>query len=205
MTNENNNAEKPNPEDIISAAEKPEDVNAPPPPAYVMVTEDELERLKKDASEYKDKYLRLLAELENTRKRLQKDGQELSQYAVKNVIVDFLNPIDHMENAINFAQQMSDEVKNWAFGFQMVLNQFKDVLASNGVVPFKAEGMQFDPHSHEAVEMVETNEYPEGAVVSESLRGYKMGDKVIRPARVRVAKTFAPPSQEEQKQENNKS
>ncbi|HRD55244.1 MAG TPA: nucleotide exchange factor GrpE, partial [Parachlamydiaceae bacterium] len=71
-------------------------------PIDVTITDIELETLKKDASDYKDKYLRLLAEMENTRKRLQKERQELTQYAIQNVIVDFLNPIDHMENALNY-------------------------------------------------------------------------------------------------------
>ncbi len=135
----------------------------PPParePKPVTITDIELEQLKKEAAEFKDKYLRLLAESENARKRMQKERQELIQYAVQNVIVDFLNPIDHLENALKFTQQASDEVKHWAFGFQMILNQFKDVLTNNGVVAFVSEGKPFDPHLHEAVEMVVSSEYP---------------------------------------------
>ena len=107
------------------------------------------------------------------------------------MIVEFLTPIDHMENALGFAQQMSDEVKHWAVGFQMILTQFKDVLNMNGVTPFKSEGTHFDPHRHEAIETVETSAVPPGTVVEESLKGYIMGDKVIRPARVKVSKSPA--------------
>ena len=160
-------------------------------PVNVSITDIELETLKKEATEYKDKYLRLLAEMENTRKRLQKERQELVQYAVQNVIVDFLNPIDHMENALNYTDQMSDQIKHWAVGFKMIMEQFKDVLNSQGVAAFKSEGQEFDPHSHEAVEMIETDEYPSGTVVEESIKGYKMGDKIIRPARVKVAKPIS--------------
>jgi molecular chaperone GrpE len=160
-------------------------------PKPITITDVELEQLKKDAGEYKDKYLRILAEAENARKRLQKEKQELIQYAIQNVIVDFLNPIDHMENALKFTQQMSDEIKHWAIGFQMILTQFKDVLANNGVTPFVSVGKAFDPHCHEAVDSVTTDEYPPGTVIEESLRGYKMGDRIIRPARVKVSK--APP------------
>lgn len=158
-------------------------------PKNVTITDIELEHLKKELAECKDKYLRVLAESENARKRLQKEKQEMIQYARQNVIVDFLNPIDHMENALKFTQQMSDEVKHWALGFQMILSQFKDVLTNNGVTPFQSEGRHFDPHRHEAVETVETAEVPPGTVVEESLRGYIMGDKVVRPARVKVSKT----------------
>lgn len=157
-------------------------------PKPVTITDIELEHLKKEATENKDKYLRSIAESENLRKRLHKERHDMTQFALQNVIVDFLNPIDHMENALSFTDGMSDDVKNWAIGFKMILSQFKEVLNSNDVQPFKSIGTHFDPHIHEAVEMVETNEIPEGTVVEESMKGYKMGDKVIRPARVKVTK-----------------
>ncbi|HRD55243.1 MAG TPA: nucleotide exchange factor GrpE, partial [Parachlamydiaceae bacterium] len=84
--------------------------------------------------------------------------------------------------------QMSEEVKHWAIGFKMIMEQFKDVLIAQGVSAFKSQGTEFDPHCHEAVEMIETDEYPSGTVVEESIKGYKMGEKIIRPARVKVAK-----------------
>ncbi|WP_408633521.1 MULTISPECIES: nucleotide exchange factor GrpE [Parachlamydia] len=157
-------------------------------PKVISIDEKEIEALRRDAADNKDKYLRILAESDNQRKRLQKERQELIQYAIQNVIADFLNPIDHMENALKFKDQMSPEVKGWALGFEMILNQFKDVLANNGVIPMTSVGTPFDPHFHEAIEMVETNEFAPGTVVEENLKGYKMGDKVIRPARVKVAK-----------------
>jgi molecular chaperone GrpE len=69
------------------------------------------------------------------------------------------------------------------------LSQFKDVLSSNGVNPFVSEGKPFDPHHHEAVETITTTDFPSGTVVEESLKGYSMGDRTIRPARVKVAKS----------------
>ena len=83
---------------------------------------------------------------------------------------------------------MSEDVKHWALGFQMILSQFKDVLASNGIKAFDSKGSAFDPHSQEAIEMIDTTEFPPGTVVEECVRGYRMGDRVIRPARVKVAK-----------------
>lgn len=152
-------------------------------------SDDELRSLQSQVAEFRDKYLRGLAESENVRKRLQKERQELVQYAVQNVIVDFLSPMDHLENALKFADQATPDVKHWAVGFQMILEQFKEALTANGVVTFKSVGEQFDPHLHEAVEMITTNDHPPGTIVEESLRGYKMGEKtLIRPARVKVAK-----------------
>lgn len=163
----------------------------PREPKTVSISDIELEHIHREAAEYKEKYIRLLAESENARKRLQKERQEMIQYALQNTIVDFLIPIDHMENALKHAKLMSEEVKHWAIGFDMILGQFKDVLSNNGVAPFDSQGQPFDPHTHEAVEMVETDEYTPGTVVAEIIRGYKMGSRTIRPARVTVAKTPA--------------
>ena len=175
-----------------------------PQPKTVTITDTELEHLKKEAREFKDKYLRVLAESENARKRLQKERQELIQYALQNVIIDFLNPIDHLENALNFTEQMSDEVKHWAFGFQMILTQFKDVLARNGVTPFTSVGKPFDPHFHEAIETIPTADHQPGIVLEETLRGYKMGDRVIRPSRVKVSKALPVSKKEAENKIENK-
>ena len=152
----------------------------------------ERELLKQEAAEFKDKYQRSLADSENLRKRLQKEKQEMIQFALQNVMSEFLSPIDHLENALQFADQASPEIKHWAVGFQMILNQFKDVLSTNGVTAYKSEGTHFDPHLHEAVETLTTTDYPPGTVISENVKGYKMGEKILRPARVKVAKAPKP-------------
>lgn len=165
-------------------------------PKQVLVTDEELRGLQKEMVEYKDKYLRLLADAENARKRLQKERQEISRYAIENLIVDFLRPLDNLENALRFAQDMSEEVRNWAFGFQMILTQFKDILAQHGVAPFDSVGRPFNPHEHEAIEMVESTSQPSGIIIEESVRGYRMGDRTIRAARVKVAKAPEMPASE---------
>lgn len=157
--------------------------------AIVSVSQATLDKLKNEADEYKEKYVRLLAESENARKRLQKERKEMIQYALQNLVVDFLIPIDHMENALKHAKQMSEEVKHWAIGFEMILTQFKDILTNNGATPFESEGQIFDPHCHEAIEMIETEEHAPGTIVTQTIRGYKMGERIIRPARVTVAKS----------------
>lgn len=178
-----------NPEDEYSTI-NPEIVD----PIVVQLTE--IEMLKKELSECKNKYLMALADSENARKRIQKEKQEMIQYAIQNIIVEFLNPIDHFENALKYTQQMPPEVKNWATGFMMILTQFKDVLTNNGVIPFNSIGAPFDHNRHEAIETVVTTDFPPGVVIEESLRGYIMGDKnVLRHARVKVSK--APPEEPE--------
>ena len=149
-----------------------------------------LQQLEEELKEARDKYLRMLAEMENMKKRMQKEKIETTRFAVENVIAEILTPLDNLENALQFSQKMSDETKNWAIGFQMILSQFKDVLQQNGVSAFRSEGTLFDPHLHEAVETEETDQHPEGTVLHEFIRGYKCGDRTIRAARVRVAKAI---------------
>lgn len=159
----------------------------------------ELEKLRDEIAAYKDKNLRVLAESENTRKRLQKEKIEMQAYARESIVCEFLTPIDQFENALSFKEQQSDEVKNWMVGFEMILAQFRDVLSQNEIRPIEAVGKMFDPFYHEAMEMVETDEAPPNTILGEYVKGYMMGEKVIRPAKVKVAKTKTPePKKEEQ-------
>jgi molecular chaperone GrpE len=143
---------------------------------------------EEEVIDYKDKYLRLLAENENIRKRMQKEKLETMRFAIENILTDIIAPIDSFENALAHAANMSGEVKNWAMGFEMILSQFKEILEQNGVTSFASEGEHFDPMKHEAVETEENDTVPEGTIVKEFIKGYRCGDRVIRPARVKVAK-----------------
>ena len=125
--------------------------------------------------------------------------QELTKYAIENVLGEFFHPIDSFEKALHFAENMSEEIRNWAAGFEMILSQFKQVLLNHGIEEYHSIDKPFDPHFHEAVEMIETEEYEPGIVVEEYVRGYKAGDRAIRVARVKVAKT--PEKLEKQNQE----
>ncbi len=137
---------------------------------------------------WKEKYLLALAEMENMRKRMQKERYEMSKFGIENTIGEFLPAMDNFENALRFAGNASNEVKNWATGFEMILSQFKEVLNNNGIQPFSSVGTHFDPALHEAVEIVETTEGPDGVILQEFTKGYKSSTRTIRPARVKVAK-----------------
>ncbi len=153
---------------------------SPPPEMMPPATEEALD--------YKDKYLRLLAETENMRKRMQKEKQEMTRYAIDNILAEIIAPLDSFEQALELASNMSQDVKNWAVGFQMILSQFKQVLQDNHVVSFKSEGESFDPHKHDAIELEESEAIEPGIVLKEYVRGYKSGERIIRPARVKVSK-----------------
>jgi len=154
---------------------KVEELQMPPPPA----TEEE---------SFQDKYMRSLAEMENMRKRMQREKQEVARFGIENAIAEFLPTIDNFENALRFADSANAEVKSWATGFQMILSQFKEVLHNHGIAAFHSEGNTFDTAYHEAVEILETDEHPEGTVIQEFSRGYKSPTRIIRPARVKVSK-----------------
>ena len=155
--------------------------------------------------DYKNKYLRLLADVENTRKRMMKEKQDMVRFGIENILGEILGPIDNLENALKHAENLTGEIKNWALGFQMILAQFKEVLSQNGVTAFISEGQRFDSSKHEAVEMEETDQTPEGVILKEFVKGYCRGDHIIRPARVRVAKKLTKKEEGEQhesKEEN---
>ncbi len=164
-----------------------------------------LQKAEEEASEFKNKYFLILAELENTRKRLQKEKQEMMKFAVENVLTDFLSPIESMEKVMGFGDQMSQETKNWVFGFKMLFEQLKSVLAEHGVHPYDSIGIVFDPYQHEAVEIEEIEEGKEGIIVAEFTKGYKCGERILRPARVKVTKLKVEQAQLNESQTSDKS
>ncbi len=164
---------------------------------------DKKQKLNQELEELKNKYIRTLAELENSRKRMQKEKTEALSFAVENTISEFLPLIDNFENALNFANNSSEEVKNWATGFQMILSQLKDILHNHGIVAYHSVGNRFDPHLHDAVEIVETNDYEPGSIIEEFAKGYKSALRVIRPARVKVTKKPLEKKEEKQTDEQN--
>ncbi|NGX48966.1 MAG: Protein GrpE [Candidatus Anoxychlamydiales bacterium] len=159
-------------------------------------------KFQDEISELQNKYLLTLAELENTRKRMQKEKTESLSFAIENTISEFLPLIDNFENALNFANDSSEEVKNWAMGFQMLLSQLKDILHNHGIVPYHSVGNNFDPHYHDAVEIIESNEHEPGSIIEELAKGYKSATRVIRPARVKVTKQTLEKNQDVEDKKN---
>lgn len=138
--------------------------------------------------DFKDKYLRLLAETENFRKRVQKDSQDAIRAATQRVILDLLEPYENFEKALQFAtESQSDEVRNWALGFKMIHQQFRDWLHAQGVHSFVSKGEKFNTQLHEAVEVKVSPDVAEGIVLEELYKGYKINDKVLRPSKVIIA------------------
>lgn len=149
-----------------------------------------------EMEDFQQKYLLTLAEMENMRKRLLKEQKDIARLATEKFIIEMLNPIDRFEEALSFSFSASEEVKNWAIGFEMILQQFREALSNQGVIAFSAKGEYFDPLKHDAIEGQETSDDPAGKILKCFCKGYTMFDRIIRPAKVVVAQT---PKQTEQK------
>lgn len=150
--------------------------------------EDAVALLQKELTECKEKYMRVLAESENARKRMQKEKAESQSFAVHSILLEFLQPLDHLEHALRHAENASPEIQHWAKGFEMILDQFRQVLLNNDVESFESIGKPFDPNFHEAIETEETDAFPDGTVMEQFAPGYIAGGiRVVRPAKVKVA------------------
>ena len=142
----------------------------------------EIEQLKAELVEQNDKYLRVVAEYDNYRKRAQKEKEGIYGDAYVDVVNEILPIMDNLERAVAFA-----ESGNLAEGVSMTLTMFKDIFAKMGVEEIPSENVEFDPNVHNAVMHIEDENLGENMVAECFSKGYKKGDRVIRYAMVKVA------------------
>jgi molecular chaperone GrpE len=146
--------------------------------------ETELQKVKAERDEWRDRFARAQAEFENARKRAAREQQDFRDFAVIDAIKSLLPVIDSFDRAL----QAKSEPGDFRTGVELIYKQLQDVLTKLGVRPIPAQGEQFDPHVHEAIEMVETPDVADHQVLEEWQRGYKFKDRLLRPAMVKVAK-----------------
>ncbi len=144
----------------------------------------ELQKLKAERDTLLDRLARLQAEFENARKRAAREQQEFRDFATADAIKALLPAFDSFERALQAPASQASEFRS---GVELIYKQIQDALAKLGVRAVPAKGERFDPHVHEAIEMVETTEAPDHQVVDELQRGYKLKDRLLRPAMVKVA------------------
>jgi molecular chaperone GrpE len=158
----------------------------------VKIFEHELEELKAGAAradENWDKFLRAAAELENYRKRVARDKEELVRYTSERVVAALLPVLDNFERALAAAEQDSANNRALLEGLRQIHSQFRRTLEEFGLEEVIAHaGHPFDPNLHEAISQVESAEHPDGTVLDQLQRGYKLADRLLRPARVIVSK-----------------
>lgn len=145
---------------------------------------DELTRLRSERDALLERLARQQAEFENVRKRTAKEQQDFRDYALTDAVKAMLPILDSFERALAH----KDNGREFQSGVELIYKQLQDSLAKLGVQPLNAKGHPFDPHVHEAVEMVDTDRAKDHHVLDELQRGYKLKDRLLRPAMVRVAR-----------------
>ncbi len=154
------------------------------------LTKEEILELKKKAGErdtYLDQLLRTKAEFMNYQKRMAKESESTSQFAVQSLILDFLPELDNFDRALKLADSTKD-IKKFVEGIKLIEEQLFKVLGKYGVEPIETVGKEFDPNLHEAVMEEENNEKPHHTIIEEFQRGFLLKERVIRPSKVKVSK-----------------
>lgn len=147
--------------------------------------DDKSEKLQKELDEKNEQYLRLAAEYDNFRRRSQREKEALYGECKATVIKELLGVIDNFERCISFGENTSFE--DYRKGVEMTYKQWNDALTKLGIESFGEVGEEFDPNLHNAIMHAEDENLPENSIQNVLMKGYKLGDKVIRPAMVAVA------------------
>ena len=146
--------------------------------------DSELAKLRAERDELVDRLARMQAEFDNARKRAQREQEHFRDYALTDTIRLLIPVLDSFDRAL----QSSPEKSEFHVGVELIHKQLQDALTKLGVRPVAAKGELFDPRWHEAIEMVDTNQAEDQMVIEELQRGYKLKDRLLRPAMVKVAR-----------------
>jgi molecular chaperone GrpE len=152
-----------------------------------------IEQLQSEAEEAGKRLLRLAADFDNYKKRARQEQIDTIQYASASMVERVLPALDDFQRALDHAPAGVDE--GWLKGLRLTYQKLQEILAAQGVEPIESVGNAFNPTLHEAVGSEESSEHPEDTVVLELRRGYKLRDRVIRPALVKVARPPALPAE----------
>ncbi|MCP1125225.1 nucleotide exchange factor GrpE [Bacillus sp. 3103sda1] len=147
--------------------------------------QEKVDELQAKLSETEGRMLRLQADFENYKRRVQLDKQAAEKYRSQSLVSDILPALDNFERAMQ-VEASDEQMKSLLQGMEMVYRQLLEALNKEGVEAIEAVGKQFDPHEHQAVMQVEDSEFESNAVVEELQKGYKLKDRVIRPSMVKV-------------------
>lgn len=170
------------------------EVMVEPPDDEVAKLRERVEALEKDKKDTYERLLRAAADLDNLRKRTRKEVDDARVLAKEQVLKEILPGIDNLERALAVAGTGGEGIEGIVEGVKLVLRQFQTALERVDVKSFESVGQPFDPTRHEAISQIETADHPPGTVAGEMQRGYTIGNRLLRPALVAVAKA---PSKEE--------
>jgi len=147
---------------------------------------DPLEELRREKDALQDRLLRTAAEFDNYRKRVERERRDLADYMKADILAEILPIADNFERALQAPSSDTDSLRK---GVELIHKQMHDFLRKRGVTPIEALGADFDPNFHQAVIHETSPSHRDGEVIEELQRGYMLGDKLLRPAMVKVAKT----------------
>lgn len=180
--------ETPQPEEVTAAANAEETATAPLSPTPEEITALQAKAAKSE--EYWERLVRQAADFDNYKKRAARERQDAVKFANQALLEKLVGVLDHFEMAITATGQEAQPANLDSFkdGIQMIYNQFKSVLTDSGLEEINANQQAFDPNIHEAVSQLESTEVPEGHVMQQLRKGYKLRERLLRPATVVVAK-----------------
>ena len=146
--------------------------------------ESEIKLLKTENEKLKEEYLRKIAEMENLRKRLEREKSEFYQYALSELLIELFDVLDNLERALE--TQSKGNGKSFREGIEMIYKQYQDLLMKQGVKPIEIKEKKFDPHLHQAFMTEESEDVEEPEVSEELQKGYTLHNRLLRPALVKV-------------------
>ena len=166
--------------------ERRSETMAPLESTAIALMEGKIAELESAVAESKDRYLRTAADFDNFKKRSRQQQLETIQHASADLIARLLPALDDLHKALDHKPEGVDE--SWAKGLELSVRKLEEALSAHGLEPIHAIGAPFDPKLHEAIGSEESAEHPEDTVTSELRRGYRIRDRVVRPALVKVAR-----------------
>ena len=169
-----------------SVAEKDGAAGSKPVTAEAEQTDDDSEGLQADLDRFRDLALRSQADFENYKKRSAREKEEAIKYANSSLLEKLIAIVDNFELGLEAARAEGEKSPVFS-GMSMVLKQLMDFLTESGLQPIDAMGQKFDPNLHEAIAHEPSDEFPEGVVVRQTRRGYRMKDRLLRPSSVVVS------------------
>jgi molecular chaperone GrpE len=166
----------------------PRDAQEPAPPKNTALQEDP-DQVKKERDDYRDRFLRSVAEFDNYRKRIERERRELAEFVSFEILQDLLPLVDDLERAIAAAtaEGSTQTVASYRTGVELIYKQLAELLRKRNVTAIEAKGADFDPHIHQAVATEPSETHRDNEVIEDLRRGYRLGERLLRPAMVKVA------------------
>ena len=154
-----------------------------------MALQEDPDQILKERDDYRDRLLRSIAEFDNYRKRIERERRELAEFVSFEILNDLLPLVDDLERALAAApgEGTTQTVASYRTGVELIYKQLAELLRKRNVTTIEAKGADFDPHIHQAVATEPSASHRDNEVIEELRRGYRLGDRLLRPAMVKVA------------------